>query len=54
MRWDLTLKDNILIKLSKNFSKDSLDNAYKFTKENNLNKFNVIDLRVSDQIIVYE
>ena len=53
-RWDLRLKDNILLKLPKNFSKASLNNANEFIKQKNLDKFTVIDFRVKNQIIVYE
>ena len=53
-RWDLRLKDNILLKLPKNFTKDSLDYANEFIKNYKLNKFTIVDFRVNNQIIVYE
>ena len=53
-RWDLKLKDNILLKLPKNFTKDSLDYANEFIKNYKLNKFTIVDFRVNNQIIVYE
>ena len=53
-RWDLRLKDNILLKLPKEFTKNSLDNAYEFIKNYKFNKFTVVDFRVNNQIIVYE
>tara|TARA_B100001057_G_C22849431_1_gene950362 strand:+ start:1008 stop:1679 length:672 start_codon:yes stop_codon:yes gene_type:complete len=53
-RWDLKLKDNILLKLPNEFTKNSLDNAYEFIKNYKLNKFTVVDFRVNNQIIVYE
>ena len=51
-RWDLELKNNILIKLSENKIKDSLDYAFDFIKNNNIDDFRVIDLRVKNQIIL--
>ena len=51
-RWDLELKNNILIKLSTNKINDSLDYAFDFMKNNNIDDFKVIDLRVKNQIIL--
>ncbi len=51
-RWDLELKNNILIKLPKNKINDSLDYAFDFMKNNNIGDFRVIDLRVKKQIII--
>ena len=51
-RWDLELKNNILIKLSKNKINDSLDYAFDFIKNNNIDDFRVIDFRVKNQIIL--
>ena len=51
-RWDLELKNNILIKLSENKINDSLDYAFDFIKNNNIDDFRVIDLRVKNQIIL--
>ena len=51
-RWDLELKNNILIKLPKNKINDSLDYAFDFMKNNNIYDFRVIDLRVKNQIIL--
>ena len=51
-RWDLELKNNILIKLSENKINDSLDYAFDFIKNNNIYDFRVIDLRVKNQIIL--
>jgi len=51
-RWDLELKNNILIKLSENKIKDSLDYAFDFIKNKNIDDFRVIDLRVKNQIIL--
>ena len=51
-RWDLELKNNILIKLPENKINDSLDYAFDFMKNNNIEDFRVIDLRVKNQIIL--
>ena len=51
-RWDLKLKNNILIKLPENKINDSLDYAFDFMKNNNIDDFRVIDLRVKNQIIL--
>ncbi len=51
-RWDLELKNNILIKLSENEINDSLDYAFDFMKNNNIDNFKAIDLRVKNQIIL--
>ena len=51
-RWDLQLKNNILIKLPENKINDSLDYAFDFMKNNNIDDFSVIDLRIKNQIIL--
>ena len=51
-RWDLELKNNILIKLSENKINDSLDYAFDFIKNNNIDNLRAIDLRVKNQIIL--
>ena len=51
-RWDLELKNNILIKLPENKINESLDYAFDFMKNNNNEDFRVIDLRVKNQIIL--
>ncbi len=53
-RWDIKLKNNILLKLSNNSTMSSLDNAYKFLKDKNIGKFSTIDIRVDNQIILNE
>ena len=53
-RWDLKLKDNILIKLPNNFSYETLDHLYKFLKINNIKSFTVLDARINNQIIINE
>ena len=51
-RWDLQLKNNILIKLPEDKINDSLDYAFDFMKNNNIDDFSVIDLRIKNQIIL--
>ncbi len=53
-RWDIVLKNKILIKLPNNFTKKSLDNALLFLKNNQLKSIKVIDARVKNQIIINE
>ncbi len=51
-RWDLELKNGIIIKLPNTNMKHSLDISYEFMNNKNLNKIKVIDLRVNNQIIL--
>ena len=51
-RWDLKLKNNIYLKLPKNNLNISLDNAFEFINYNNIIENKIIDLRVTNQIIV--
>tara|TARA_Y100000591_G_scaffold142531_1_gene122464 strand:- start:182 stop:853 length:672 start_codon:yes stop_codon:yes gene_type:complete len=51
-RWDIELKNNILIKLSKENTKNSLDDAFIFLSQNVSSKSIIIDARVSNQIII--
>ena len=51
-RWDLQLKNNIVIKLSKNNLKKKLDQASVFIDDNQNIDFKIIDMRVNNQIIV--
>ena len=53
-RWDIKLKNKILLKLSNNSTTASLDNAYKFLKDKNIGKFKTIDIRIDNQIILNE
>ena len=53
-RWDLKLKNNILIKLPKNSVEEALANANKFLENYKVNKFTIVDLRVNNQIILNE
>ena len=51
-RWDVELTNNILIKLSKDNLKESLNNAFKFMNNINLENAKVIDARIKNQIIL--
>ena len=53
-RWDLKLKNKILVKLSKNFTKNSLNNIFDFLENYNNDKISIIDTRVNNQIILNE
>ena len=51
-RWDLELNNNIILKLSKNHTKLSLDQAFEFLNYNNFNDIKVVDARIKNQIIL--
>ena len=51
-RWDIELTNSILIKLSNNNIKDSLDNAYEFINNVNFKNTKVIDARIKNQLIL--
>ena len=53
-RWDLELKNNIVLKLSKNHTKVSLNQAFEFLNDNNFNDIKVVDARIKNQIILNE
>ena len=53
-RWDIKLKNNILLKLPHQSTIASLDYAYEFLKENNIGKFTTVDIRIDNQIILNE
>jgi len=53
-RWDLKLKNNIILKLPKNSSKEILDQLYKFLERYSGEKFNIVDARIENQIILNE
>ena len=53
-RWDIKLKNNILLKLPNNSTVASLDYAYEFLKDNSIGEFNTIDIRIDNQIILNE
>ncbi|MDA9643663.1 FtsQ-type POTRA domain-containing protein [Candidatus Pelagibacter sp.] len=51
-RWDLELKDNIIVKLSKNYTKESLQLALEFLHNNEFKNIKIIDARIKNQIIL--
>ena len=51
-RWDLELKNNIILKLSKNHTRLSLDQAFKLLNDNNFKDIKVVDARIKNQIIL--
>ena len=53
-RWDIKLKNDVLIKLPKNNIKKSLDDAYFLLDEKNFNSKKIIDTRIENQIIINE
>ena len=53
-RWDLKLKENILLKLPNNLTYETLDQLYEFLEINNLKRFTVLDARINNQIIINE
>ena len=53
-RWDIKLKNNILLKLSNNSVISSLDYAHEFLENNSIGKFTTIDIRIGNQIILNE
>lgn len=53
-RWDLQFKNNIVLKLPKNVTTNSLDNAFEFLKNKEIDKNSIIDIRINNQIIFNE
>ena len=51
-RWDLELKNNLILKLSKNHTKLSLDQALEIINDDNFNDIKVVDARIKNQIIL--
>jgi|TARA_B110000238_G_scaffold195610_1_gene235061 cell division protein FtsQ len=51
-RWDILTNDNILIKLPQDNISESLNLAYKMISSNEFKNINLIDLRVSNHLIV--
>ena len=51
-RWDIELKNNIIIKLPKKNLKIKLDYLFEFLNNKSLQNINIIDLRVKNQIIL--
>jgi len=51
-RWDLELKNNVILKLSNVNIKNSLDNAFELLIDKNFQNIKLIDARIKDQIII--
>ena len=51
-RWDLELKNNIIIKLSENYTKESLKLAMEFLYSDEFRDVTIIDARIKNQIIL--
>ena len=51
-RWDLELKNNIIIKLSKDHMQKSLDLAFEFLHNNQFEDIKIVDARIENQIIL--
>ena len=51
-RWDLELKNNVILKLSKDYTKLSLNQAFEILNDNNFKNLKVIDARIKNQIIL--
>ena len=51
-RWDLELKNNVILKLSKSDTKLSLDQAFEFLNDDNFKDIKVVDARIINQIIL--
>ena len=50
-RWDVELNNQLILKLSKNDIKDSLNQAFEFFNNNNFKEIKLIDARIKNQII---
>jgi cell division protein FtsQ len=51
-RWDLELKNNVMIKLSRDYTEESLKLALEFLHNNEFRHIKIIDARVKNQIIL--
>ena len=51
-RWDIKLKNNVVIKLSNTNIKKSLDRAYEFLNDSSFKNIKIIDARINDKIII--
>ena len=51
-RWDLELKNDIILKLSKDHARLSLDQAFEFLNDSKFNDIKVVDARIKNQIIL--
>ena len=51
-RWDLEIRNNTIIKLSQNFTKESLDLVLEFLHNNDFKDNKIVDARIKNQIIL--
>ena len=51
-RWDIELNNNVVIKLSKNDTKESLQLALEFLYSSEFKDIKIIDARIKNQIIL--
>ena len=51
-RWDLELKNNVILKLSKDHTKLSLDQAFELINDKKFKDIKVVDARIKNQIIL--
>ena len=51
-RWDIVLKNKIILKLPKDNIRNSLDHIFQFLKNDSFNKIKIVDARVNNQIIL--
>ena len=51
-RWDLEFNNKILVKLSNDFTQQTLDNIQIFMNDKNLNNIKILDARIKNQIII--
>ena len=51
-RWDLELKNKIILKLSKDLTRFSLDEVFEILNDKNFNDIKVVDARIQNQIIL--
>ena len=53
-RWDLKLKDDILLRLPSKFTNETLNHLYEFLENYNGESFSIVDARIENQIILNE
>tara|TARA_B100001250_G_scaffold411582_1_gene440588 strand:+ start:310 stop:981 length:672 start_codon:yes stop_codon:yes gene_type:complete len=53
-RWDLRFKNDTLLKLPNNLTNETLDRLYEFFDNHNGEKYNIVDARIENQIILNE
>ena len=51
-RWDLELKNNVILKLSREHAQDSLDQAFEILNDKKFINIKVVDARIKNQIIL--